>query len=754
MMKVFTICVLLLTAARGSAITTGIAHASTGVDSDDADIILTPQVNRGGWVNPEDLTSMPQCIAQQDTSAWLSAMSKCTSKRCTNHFGVICTHHQWLTQLSCLSAAFSPDVLKGYLPYCGRSVLAKAQLYQWVRRITGRTWLVEVGDANELHNLRPASLFEGYATLDVVDRAPSCLATSVSAASMEHFSQLLASCQFTGTTEHTGNAKRPWEYSESHRSMIALDFETAGYDLTGQDARGGNYRDYFDKACFCKLFSVDWTSEPCLGRWQLDVTKERMWMHATCGLKSLPQNWADNLQTTGKAFIPTEDWHWPTCVVDMPDSVIDLSDQCATDACGHDSNGYCEVTSVVDRSCFCRKINYESCGGLCHVFEARIEYVNWLQDLCGDLPDWNGLPDDWRHLAGPRPLDMIPWGWIPSSLNSSSEKCAPNAGKLGSIALVNVASIIAAFFGQELGNSWIFRHSLGHLPLKTWFSTGLIIVALQLLAYWLTALVVQETPGYESIPVIQFILLWCTMPRLTWIRSFFINVEDFKANRASAAASQLFAEMILQFVSSYYMIWTIAYGRAHGFYFGTLAGAEKEWSAQKMYYGALLWIVIMIMAPIPLIRIVRINRSSGRGIPELPKLLKSGKTTSSLPEELMTQFNELCHWLGEKFVLPWMDTSSSMETTPLRGCNDGLPKHYGTLHTTNEPNRASHQAFIKLYAVTGTFMFLLWIAQCIFWLGFIDLSDQLFCPSNLDVITAIWIAASLAITGMGSHRFT
>ena len=34
--------------------------------------------NHGGWVNPEDLKALPQCIAQQDTSAWLDAMTKCT----------------------------------------------------------------------------------------------------------------------------------------------------------------------------------------------------------------------------------------------------------------------------------------------------------------------------------------------------------------------------------------------------------------------------------------------------------------------------------------------------------------------------------------------------------------------------------------------------------------------------------------------------------------------------------------------------
>jgi hypothetical protein len=108
-----------------------------GVHEDDQ--TLDALVNRGGWVNPEDLIPMPQCIAQQNYSSWLGAITKCTDKRCTSHFGVICTHHQWLTQLSCLSTEISSEMVRAYLPYCSRSVLAKAQLYRWIRTVTDRT---------------------------------------------------------------------------------------------------------------------------------------------------------------------------------------------------------------------------------------------------------------------------------------------------------------------------------------------------------------------------------------------------------------------------------------------------------------------------------------------------------------------------------------------------------------------------------------------------------------------------------------
>ncbi|KAI9147517.1 hypothetical protein HJFPF1_12543 [Paramyrothecium foliicola] len=293
--------------------------------------------NFDGWINPEDLVPMPQCVAQQDQSTWLSAMTKCTSKRCTSHFGIICTHHQWLTQLSCLSVEFPPEVVRVYLPYCSRSVLAKAQLYHWISDATGRTWLVDVGDAAELHNLSPILLSRGYADMHVFDKAPKCLENSASYPSMEPIRHVISSCIFTGTTQRTGNTLRSWEYSESMRSMIALGYATTGYDLTGIHINDG---EYFDKECFCRNFNENWKRESCSESGQLDLTRERLWLSATCGLSSLPSNWIEGLKTIESGYIPIGDWQWPQCLVDVPTQITSLFSQCATDACERDSDGY------------------------------------------------------------------------------------------------------------------------------------------------------------------------------------------------------------------------------------------------------------------------------------------------------------------------------------------------------------------------------------------------------------------------------
>jgi len=695
--------------------TAEVLHTAT-VNSIGGGRILTPRNNYNGWVNPEDLTPMPQCIAQQDQSTWLSTMTKCTGKRCTSHFGVFCTHHQWLTQLSCLSTGFSSDVIKGYLPYCSRSVLAKAQLYLWIRKITGRTWLVDVGDANGLQNLSPASLAEGYAAVSVTYKAPTCLTGSVSALSMEPFQLVMASCGFTSTTQHTGNAARPWEYSESLRSMIALDFETVGYNLT---QRSIGYGDYFDKECFCDAFTIDPKKEPCSGPGQLDLTREWLWINATCGPTSVPDNWTDILKTTEFAYIPTEDWRWPTCVTDMPKQVTELTDQCTTDACGLDSSGYCKAKRAVDRACFCRNINYDSCGGSCQIFETRIDYVKWLHDLCGSVQDWHGLPGNWRKLAAPTHLDMIPWQWTIKPSNEATEKCASNEWKLGSFALVNIATFLAAFLSRRTGIHRIARGFLWHPHPWCWIFTGILIAALQLLANWFNAFLVQKTLGYEHVPVIQLMLFWCSMPRLAWLTILLIGVQP------SAAASSLFAEMILQFLSSYYMILTVNYGREHNFYLGGMESVERGRSAKIMYAGALLWLIIIIVAFVQLMRVTRrMKRFTGSGSLDLPKWQSSKQTTSNIAEELMARLNEHCTWLEEKLAHYWIDKSRALEETPLTSGEGGNYTVYGTLPVKSQNNWVSQKAFAKLYTVTAISMLLLWITQWLFWGGFIGLSSE------------------------------
>jgi hypothetical protein len=422
----------------------------------------------------------------------------------------------------------------------------------------------------------------------------------------------------------------------------------------------------------------------------------------------------------------------------MPKQVTELTGQCATDACELDPSGYCKVKRTVDRACFCRDISYDSCGGSCQIFETRIDYVKWLHGLCGSVPDWHGLPDNWRQLAALTPRDMVPWRWTVKPSNKSNtapitrlgsieatEKCASNEWKLGSFALVNILTFLAAFLSRRTGIHRIARGFLWHPHPWSWCFTGILIAALQLLANWFNAFLVRNTLGYEDVPVIQLTLFWCSMPRLAWLTILLIGLQPFEAMNISAAASSLFAEMILQLLSLYYMTLTVNYGREHNFYLGDMESVERAGSAKIMYAGALLWLIIISVAFVQLVQTIRMmNRLTGYGSPDLPKWQRSKQTTSNIAEEPTAQSNGHRTRLGENLVHSWIDKSRASEETSLMSSDGGNYTVYGTLTVKSQNDWVSQKAFVELHAVTAISMLLLWIAQWLFWGGFIGLSSE------------------------------
>jgi hypothetical protein len=664
---------------------------------------------------------MPQCIAQQEHSTWLSTITKCSSKQCTRHFGVICTRHQWLIQLSCLSTEFSSDVVTPYLSHCSRSVLAKAQLYRWTYTVTGRTWLVRIGDANGLDRLSPASLVQGYANIDVTRKAPSCLTESALISSVDSFEHAVASCSFTASAQHTGNAARPWEYNESLRSVIALDFETVGYDLTQHEIRTG---DYFDKQCFCKALNTGWISELCSDS-GLSSTRERLWVNATCGPATLPSNWTEGLKTTTYAYIPTDDWRWPECVSSIPRKVTGLTDRCAADACKLDPSGYCKITRAVDRTCFCRNISYDTCQGSCHTFETRIGYVRWLHGLCGKEEGWHGLPKDWRALAGPMPLDMIPWKWsIKPESAESTRLCASTEWKIVGLLIINSAILLVEYFCLTTGTASCLRYTSP----RPWFLTGLMAAALYLCANWINAVSIQSTPGYGEFPITQLVLLWCSMPRFTWLTVLLVGPQLGR----KTVASYMFAETVLQLLSAYPIVTTVNYGREHSFYSQGMARLETVPSAQYMYAGALMWVVVVIVTLVSLIQAIRgINVSTRHAeVDAMSKRPAINNPEPNIAEKLMISFNK--HWgrMEDELAHRWAGETWKLEEAPSTTDDRHTYTVYGTLPVSSTNTHIIRKSTVRLYLIAITSLALLWIAQWLFWAGFIGMSMEEYVPAR------------------------
>lgn len=668
---------------------------------------LTIQKNHGGWVNPQDLMPMPQCIAQQDPSSWLEVMTKCTRHRCTSHFGLICTHSQWLTQLSCLAVEFSPSVIEEYVAYCSRSILVKAQLYQWIYYVTGRTWLVAIGDTNELQILSPDSLIKGYGAIaDAVAKAPACLQNAVSYQAKELFQHTIGSCSFTSKTLHTGNPNRPWEYSSSRKSMTALSFDTVGYDMTETHIPPGQY---FDRECFCSTFAIDKQDEPCSTSDSLALTKERMWLNATCGTASLPDHWTPSLKVLGLSYIALEDWRLPTHIKDMPKEVMHFSQKCTTDACQVDSDGYCQVASAIDRSCLCRNVNYDLCQGSCQALKVRRQYIYWLQGLCGDVEGWHGLPDAWREVIAPQRRDMIPRQLTLTSRTTGRDReCPSNWWKIASVALVNLVTLLAVFSnnGRTRRDTTVSLSMQSRSP--RWCLGGLYLASLQLLANLVVVNIIRSTPGYEDTHILQLMLFWCLIPRLGWLTCLPLQLYHPSARILVSTTSALFAEVVLQGFSFYYMIMTVNYGWQNGFYHGGLAGTKEQGPALLMYAGALIWVLMMVMMAVPLARTIQavLNAGShGRNTRRRPpghdgsNHTPSGDGEATVHETLLAE----SHWRA-----------------PLKSGDFS----YGTLPVTDRSHALRRGLLIALYRVMAMAVPLLWLSQWLFWAGFAVLSSE------------------------------
>jgi hypothetical protein len=221
---------------------------------------------------------------------------------------------------------------------------------------------------------------------------------------------------------------------------------------------------------------------------------------------------------------------------------------------------------------FCKSIQYrQTCSNSCHHWWERGELANWMYTTCSMITQWTGLPADWRHLYYPLREDLIPWHWNvswspPSQQSGTSTKraaetparphCPSTGAKLGAFAAVNIAmAIIMPILGRRSVIFFVTFGLLGKPDMHLWWISGILTLCLHVLSNAVNAILIQRTPGFASVNVGQLILLWCTRPRLAWMVMLYLMPMDAEQTMyTGAAASTLFAEVILQLASAYLQV--------------------------------------------------------------------------------------------------------------------------------------------------------------------------------------------------------
>jgi hypothetical protein len=131
--------------------------------------------------------------------------------------------------------------------------------------------------------------------------------------------------------------------------------------------------------------------------------------------------------------------------------------------------------------------------------------------------------------------------------------CPSTGAKLGAFAAVNIImAVILPILGRRSIIFMVTCGLLGRPDSHLWWLSGILTIALHVVSNAINAVLIQRTPGFASLNVGQLVLLWCTRPRLAWMVMLYLLPREAEATMyTGAAASTLFAEIVLQLVSAY-----------------------------------------------------------------------------------------------------------------------------------------------------------------------------------------------------------
>ena len=100
------------------------------------------------------------------------------------------------------------------------------------------------------------------------------------------------------------------------------------------------------------------------------------------------------------------------------------------------------------------------------------------------------------------------------------------------------------------------------------------------------------------------------------------------------------------------------------------------------------------------------------------------RTIPSVVEELVAPFNNLWTRFEESLLRSWLDKSWVHEQPLSTSSEEHIYTVYGTLPSKVPENRIIGQGMVRLFLIAIARMIFLWIAQWLFWAGFIGLSME------------------------------
>jgi len=239
----------------------------------------------------------------------------------------------------------------------------------------------------------------------------------------------------------------------------------------------------------------------------------------------------------------------------------------------------------------------------------------------------------------------------------------------------------------------------------------LSIATVNTLATILSILITQSTPGFQGLPLYQLILLWCAMPRLSWLASIFTLVKRPEID-TEAISTTLVMEWIYQVFASLTMLQAVQYGSAHGFYGGGMKNLDGHAPAKTMYVGALLWVVFGGLALLCLV-----HAMVGRDILGFVAYMAGSRSPTMFKSKR-----------GERVTLvfdgQWPQGGRFSEHAGLlSGDAARRDNSYGAIDSSAYRHENLGEVSLRVYTISIGSFIVLWVAQWLFWGGFLDLTS-------------------------------
>jgi hypothetical protein len=265
-------------------------------------------------------------------------------------------------------------------------------------------------------------------------------------------------------------------------------------------------------------------------------------------------------------------------------------------------------------NCFCSTLSITNCTQLCQsTAKDRISYFDWSTDLCSGyasainstnnatfISTW---PDESNRSAAIF-QDLYPFTWslAPSENTKQNIQCPSKAMKLLPFAINNVIVGIATWFlGKRTLIKWLGRGIIGWTEgaygvagSKWWPAVSILVVAINVFANLMTALLVKSIASLSSPDLGTLLILWLARPRSAFVATALVSIKKNQSMYISVGVSTLFSEFLLQSLGGVIMVQTINFLTGRGYmHIKALQYIPGSSRAFPMYSSALAWVIFI-----------------------------------------------------------------------------------------------------------------------------------------------------------------